>query len=424
MRKLHLTFVGLVAVAAVVGFIAAGNARAGSAGIEVRSQHLSGNELRFIVETYRTWTPLLSHSSKTADAKGYLITIDVGSKKPLAERTTIVGPLWDVPDPRSSISFQAGANFTQEDVNAATATPMCTFDLDGTLLRFTRDAKRNVMVRDALVVTSKNGSWKRQGDVLSVQDALPPMSEDRVLTRSGRYILLFQNGKAECFDLFTGKPRDDAWLTQRFAEARSIANLNNVRVFLTEDLEHLVVSPMAIWNDFPRKTYEAFDFNGKTYRRADVGLAYSRPSEKPLLFKRHMDDQAGFLAEPPHGAFSIKGELFLFASDDATLRLYTPDLQKEIVARASSGVKWESVPFPQIQHAEAANELVMFASNDITARAGPNEIMHVLRWNYVTNKLTQDDAKIIDLFETRGGQLKPKSLVPIVEGASATRAAE
>ena len=182
---------------------------------------------------------------------------------------------------------------SQEDVNAATATPMCTFDVDGTLIRFTRDAKRQVMVRDALVVRPKNGSWKRQGDVLPVHDVLPPMSEDRVLTGSGRYILLFQNGKAECLNLFTGEPKDDGWLTQRFAEARSIENLDNVRLFLTEDLKHLVVSPMAIWNDSLRKTYEAFDFDGKTYRRADVGLAYSRPSEKPLLFKRHMDKQAG-----------------------------------------------------------------------------------------------------------------------------------
>src|SRR4051794_3822497 len=137
----------------LVWAVATREANADSVGVELRAQCLVGNELRLVVETYRTWQPLFAHSSKTGDAKGYYIAIDLSAKQPLASRAHVVGPLWDVPNVRSSISFDAGAHYSQDDVNAALATPACIFDTDGTLLRFTRAPSRNTMTRDALVAT-------------------------------------------------------------------------------------------------------------------------------------------------------------------------------------------------------------------------------------------------------------------------------
>ncbi len=57
--------------------------------------------------------------------KGWLVTIDLAAEKPLAERSHVFGPLYDVPDPRSFVSFDAGANFTEGDASAAAATPTC-----------------------------------------------------------------------------------------------------------------------------------------------------------------------------------------------------------------------------------------------------------------------------------------------------------
>jgi hypothetical protein len=99
-------------------------------------------------------------------------------------------------------------------------------------------------------------------------------------------------------------------------------------------------------------------------------------------------------------------------NEKAALRLYTPDGKKEIVARASSGVKWEAYPYPQIQHAPAENELVMF-ENEITPR--PDEVLYVVRWNYATNQVRRDEVKIADLFKQGWRQLQPKGLVPITE---------
>jgi hypothetical protein len=202
---------------------------------------------------------------------------------------------------------------------------------------------------------------------------------------------------------------DDPWLTQRFAEARSIRDLNNVRIFLTEDLRYLVVSPMAIWNHFQDGRDEIFEFDGRTHTRADVGLAYSRPAAKPQLFRQNLDDQAGFNAEPPHGAFSIDGELYLFMSDKTMLRLYTPDGRKETIVRATPDLKWHDAPYPTIQHAPDAHELVLFETNEITLQEHQNEIVIVIRWNYAKNVVTRTEVPIRDLFMRKGGKLRPKS---------------
>src|SRR4051794_25643903 len=88
-------------------------------GIEVRATRVVVNELRMVVETYRSVSPFYSHSAKTLDAKGYAVFVDLSSAKPLRERTRVYGPLWEVPNARSSLSFGAGADFTVEDRKAA-----------------------------------------------------------------------------------------------------------------------------------------------------------------------------------------------------------------------------------------------------------------------------------------------------------------
>jgi hypothetical protein len=150
MQRKSLLFPTFMAVLAVMGLGVASKAddEADSVDLKIRSERLSGNEFRVIVETSRQWTPPLSHRSKTADAKGYLVIIDLDSQKPFAERAKLVGPIWEVPNTRSTISFQVGADFTEDDAKAAAATPTCVFDKDGKLLRLTRDEARKVVVRD------------------------------------------------------------------------------------------------------------------------------------------------------------------------------------------------------------------------------------------------------------------------------------
>jgi len=380
--------------------------------LELKGQALRDDDLRLLVETYRVSTDFASHRSKVSDTKGYLITISIESTKPIAERAKIYGPLWNVPNKRSSISYQAGAMYSKEDVEAARATPVCWFDADGQLVRFIGDPTRKAIRRDVLKIAADGATWKRQPDAKPVFDDLGPMSEERLETLSRRFKLLYRNGAAQLFDLFSGEPKQDAWLTDCFAEARSIKDLSNVRLFLTEDLNHLVVSPMEQWNN-GHSTVTTFTLRGKTYRRADYGLAYSRPLAEPAVFPRQLDPAQGFLAEAPHGAFSIDSKLFLLMNDEKSLRLYTPEGKQEFHLVANGKPLWPSYPFLRLQHAPANDELVFFDTNEITRSSGPDEAVIVSRWKYRSGTVARREVRIIDLFERRAGGLLPKSLVAV-----------
>lgn len=412
-KRTIIAIVSIGFVIAVVAAFAVQNTDRGIPHLEIRGHTVAGNELRLLVETSRSYyESLMSHSSTTADVKGYLITIDLHSTKPPTERSRVYGPLWEVPNPRSTISFTAGANFTKQDREAAAATPYCTFDVDGTLLSFIPDDSRKVLVRDAFVAAPSGGSWKRLGDVKEIGDDLLPMSEDRLETPSRRFRLIYRNGKAQLFNAFTGELKEDEWLTTCFAEARSIKDLNNVRAFLTEQLDYLVVVPMGGWNDGHGKTYETFDYDDKTHKRGEVGLVYQRAELKPVLYTRKYDAET-FAEEMPRNTFSIDGRLYFFEQDELSIQLRTPDKSHEI-RFDSKTPDWRLPRGGDVLHLPEANELVFFDTNDVADLDTLwNETVSVFRWNYRTNATSRVDSRILDLFNRRGGSLTPKSAIPV-----------
>ena len=352
------------------------------------------------------WRPLFSHSSKVADVKGYHVAINLASPAPLAERARVVGPLWIVPNTRSAISFEAGANFTPDDAAASAATPGWVFDADGTLVRLTRDPARGVLVRHALVTAADAASWRLQGDMKPVANPLPPMSEDRVMTRSGRHELIYHEGKARLFDLLTGEERADPWLTRSFAEARSIKTLNNIACYLTDDLKYLVVCPVEIWNDGRGVIHETFEYRGKTYGRGAVGLAYRREVAEPTIFVRPVAGAGAFHARETHGVFSIEGELYLLMGSDRRLTLATPDGGRKYEIEAPAGKDWEMARFRDAQHDPTRGELILFKT-DLDASIA------VTRWDYARGQVRWDEVPIQSKFELQGNQLQPKSALPV-----------
>ena len=168
----------------------------------------------------------------------------------------------------------------------------------------------------------KSGTWKRLGDVKHVDDRVEPMSEDRLLTPAGGRCLLRQSRIVQLFDLHTGERKDDPWLTGCFAQARSIPRFENVSYSLTEELDHLVVSPQPEWNDGTRDGVETFELDGRTWRRAEVGIAYRRPDPTPHVFRRTSAAEGGDTWNSPRDAFTFDGELRLFSFDGRVLRLW------------------------------------------------------------------------------------------------------
>jgi hypothetical protein len=388
----------------------------GTDSIEIRRRMIVGNELRLIVETSRRERSFMSHSSKTADAKGYFIRVDLSSSEPLAKRARVYGPLWDVPTSRSSLSFTAGPEFTKVDVEAHRATPMCVFDTDGTLLKFTTGRARKVLVREAFVAVPDGGSWQPQGEVRPADDHLEPMSHDRLLTASGRFILLYQKGEAKLFDLFTGEAKDDPWLTQCFAQARSNKDLKYARLVVTDDLNYLVIIPMKILNR-GQPEIQTFQQNGKTYDCAEFGLAYSRPDPSPKVFSRTKEEQK---RDAPDGAYSIDGDLYLYSLIESarSLCLHTPDGKKDFRVQrddAPGRFAWElSAPFADIQHVPEKDELIIpDHTSEIHAKDGIHATVCMIRWNYKKSTTTRQDTPIVELFKRSGGQLRPRSPIAV-----------
>jgi hypothetical protein len=158
-----------------------------------------------------------------------------------------------------------------------------------------------------------------------------------------------------------------------------------------------------------------FKLDGKTYKRSEVGLGYSRPALAPRIFPNVQKS----LFDRPHGAVSIEGELYLFMNEKNELILYSPDGKNSFrVAATDLGL--------DLQHVPANDEIIAF-QDDIAAYVNSvihekgqkkafqpgNNTLSVIRWKYRENTVTRDDTRIIDLFEQSGGELRPKAVIGV-----------
>jgi hypothetical protein len=369
----------------------------GQATMTVSEKTVVGHELRVILQTSRTVEPPGSHSATTQDVKGYLIVVDLASNAPMAQRSKVYGPLWEVPQPRSEISFSAGANFTQADVDAALATPHCAFDENGELLRYRNDLAHNKILLDRLDMTA--ATWGQPAILTPIDNRAPPMSEDQVISPSGRYMLLYQKDMARLFDLYTGQEKADPWLTTRFAESRRIPKFENVLTFFTDDLDHLVVSPRAIWNEGPRTAmHETFDFGGKTLSRAECFLCADRP-EPALGVVYRKSDQREFLAEAPTAAYTIDHQLMLmYASANAVL-LYRRDGTIVYHTEAKVPAGWRNGAFGTL-HIPVAGQFIFFYVD--MEHMDEDQIMDryvaLNMWDYRRGLVSSYVVPVVDLF--------------------------
>jgi hypothetical protein len=375
----------------------------GESTMTVSQKTVVGRELRVILQTSRTVEPFWSHSLTTQDVKGYLIVVDLASNAPMVQRSKIYGPLWDVPQPRSEISFSAGANFTQTDVDAALATPRCAFDENGELVRYRNDLAHKKILFDRLDVPT--ATWRQPAVLTPIDDRAPPMSEDQVISPSGRYMLLYQKDTARLFDLYTGQEAPDPWLTARFAESRRIPKFENVSTFFTDDLDHLVVSPRAIWNEGPGAAmHETFDFGGKTLSRAECFLCADRP-EPSLGVVYRKPDQREFLAEAPTAAYTIDHQLMLMYASAKAVLLYRRDGTIVYHTEAKVPAGWRNGAFGTL-HIPAAGQFVFFYVD--LEHMDKDQIMdrHVAlnTWDYRRGVVTSYVVPVVDLFREDGGR--------------------
>jgi hypothetical protein len=378
-----------------------------------------GDELRIILETsnwHRRWD---SSSPKTSSAKGWLITIDLSKQGPIAGRSRVIGPLWDVANERSSLSFDAGAHFTKQDVAAARATPFIDFEPDGTVVRIRANANGAGMIREHLVLDA-NPVWKLDGPFLPLPPPGRPMNEDTVHTLSRRYRLQFSGGITSLHELMTGKQISDPWLETAFTVYRKQEELKHVRTWVTDDLKYLVSSPAPIWNDHDHQViHETFEVKGRKYRRGEYGLVWQRPNPEPVVFKKDRKETIGSL-ESIFQAFSIEGRLYFYyreTSPGGRLVPFAGGPSYQIKAPADHRAEWDLVFPDRIQLLDKPSRLAFFGTNDLTSPAArnrvPDEAVVVFIWDLHQGTMSTHDAPTGELFSARSGEYVPKAATKV-----------
>ena len=377
----------------------------GTGWVEVHQRRLVGRELRLLLTTSRQYRPPLSHSSRVADVQGWLLIVDLASNAPLKQRARLVGPLWESSTARSWVNFSAGAVFTSADERAVRETPGFTFDRDGALLRFRQQGHERV--RERLDLGAAGPSWARLGTVRPIDDRTEPFSEDRVESADGRHALVRQNGRAQLFDLFTGARIEDTWLTTAFQAVRSIPKFENVPYFLTDDVSHLVANPVTVYNDGTPNGdgVRTFEWDGRTYPRAEAALVFRRPDPRAQVLLRPNDPER-FRDEPPNEVFVDNGQLLLFDSRPTWMRLSTVDGREVSRVDAAGHTAWPS--------GLISGRLLLPDTDEVAQRYEPEGTSvreateQFVLWNYRTGAVTGYTVPVASLFEADGAQLRPR----------------
>ena len=252
---LAILLIGSCAASLMVGC----SATSGTPRFRIQSERLVGNELRLILITATGDPPSLSGGG-LENAKGWLIIVDRSKPGRIEERARVIGPLWDVPDERSGLSFRGGLA-DEKDIAAAQARPFIAFESDGTVVRIrTAPQGGGGMIREHMVIASKP-YWKLDGAYAPLPRPDYP-SEIHFDTPSGHYRFQVTGGKAELYERYTGKRLSDPWLEAAGTELHRMKDFKTLQTWLTDDLKYLVSYPVYTWNELG-VIHHTFHFGGK-----------------------------------------------------------------------------------------------------------------------------------------------------------------
>ncbi|MDB6029535.1 MAG: hypothetical protein JWM68_5758 [Verrucomicrobiales bacterium] len=288
----------------------------GSPKLTVRDSRVVGNELRLTVETSVSHSTFTSHGSTVSDVASYCVLVDLKSSTPLAHRSRVIGPLYNYTAERSDMAYN-GVDFTERDRQARAATPRIFFDDLGELVRLKAAGAR--YQREQLDFASRPPRWQ----AVDMQ-SLPALSLWRtIFSSSGRWAMDYELDVPHLYDMRTGEQKADPWLEAAFIDYRSRARTNgtlaNARLWLNDDLTHLVVTPLAgfVARDGTPSTFENV---GRQFNADDYALDYVRPDSQSRVVPTHFGMDGGTHALAG-GLFMINGEPLLLHGASGTANL-------------------------------------------------------------------------------------------------------
>ena len=377
--------------------------------MNVRDRYLVGNELRILVDTAQVKKKMGQSSAEASKTRGWFIAIDLAKPGPLLERARVIGPLWSTDSVQSELSFSIGVRFTADDVAAGKARPLMGFDDRGELIRQVLTPEGSLIV-ERCDTTKTPAVWTKFSDASQVGEVGKDWIEGVLRNPLARTLVQEEaDGKIRAYDLFAGTPQTDPWLTESFADLRGRKDFHNTTSWLTNDSKYIVARPCDVHNT-GGKLIESFQFEGKTYSRADYGLIYTRPETKPALFRKPVPEGM-FLMELPQGAFSIDGELMLLEVADSSLRLFTSDGATRYAWTKHDTLRWRANNAPYRQLDASAGRLIFYSSlRDIDDRKFGDDHEIIVIWDYKGGQLRREIVELSELFDIEGGTFVPKSV--------------
>jgi hypothetical protein len=383
--------------------------------LEVKNHFLVGNELRLIVETTVRHDAILPDApSKTSDAKGWLISVELSSPGPLTERARVYGPLWDTPISHTGFG---GLVFTEDDRKAALSTPFVAFDHEGKVVRISHTTSNGPLPRSMLDTTPVPAIWKQLTPFSPRPERIEPRSEESLQTPSHRYELRRgTDGKVTLYETLTGTPISNPWLTRAFATYREMKDMRNVTAWITEDLQYLVCFPAWIWN----RSFEhlpivtEFEWAGKSYSRKEYAFMLHEPNSDPIIFQRPSIAGSKRLWGEPQSVFVADGDLYFQYGTETNVVLWPFSSGRRYELQTSSLKGWDRFAGSRFQHMPNDGKIAFFIDDAPTTHRHPSENILVFLWDYRKDTVTRYETHIRELFRNHFGEYKPrKSTKPL-----------
>lgn len=376
--------------------------------IEVRDQYVSKSQLLLLTDTATFDWPADSHATRSKDASGWLVIVDLTQQGALIDHTTVIGPLWTAAGEQSSLNFEIGVAFGEADAAARKAMRPMFFDNHGNVVS-QRITEKGDVVLEQLQWNPERFSWTKLRDGAFVGKVGRDYIEGRLVNRAaGLMVQQESDGVVRVYDRCSGVLKDDPWLVSAFTDLRARSDFHNVLTWLTDDGNHIVAAARDLHRD-GQKMYREFTFAGEVYSRADFGLIYSRESQRPRVFKRRSFVGDRFTA-PPHGAFVVAGELTLLEIGDNTLALRRPDGGVIHELQAKPPLQWGRSHASRTQYDPEAGRLVFFDSlHDPKNRDFSAGHYEVFTWEYRDGRAARLVLDLAELFELKDAVVQKRT---------------
>jgi hypothetical protein len=279
------------------------------------------------------------------------------------------------------------------------------FDDQGDLVRLLPDGAR--FWRERLDLGSGPPRWVPAGT-----QTLPKLSPDSIHTGSHRWAVDYNGEGPHLYDLQTGEAKDDPWLEAILTDyrARTKVDLGNSGIWLTDDLNHLVIMPNAWRQNSPNPEHlndqliTAFRDGGQSYAMQDYALAYDRPALQSRVFHKpagKMNATNGGVK----GVFVIQGELLMLTELDGIDKLADLDGATHFQVAMPAHVGFGNV----IQQADQ-DRLFFVDPEDlwnVSPSGLPLHVVDITAWYYLDGRVEHQRLNLEDIFTLSLGQYRP-----------------